>query len=333
MKSKMLATLAIAMMICCGTAQAQWPNNTYGNPIGWEVEVGTRLMERPGTDNAFPLVTLEPTLVTAFDGEDASDLDFSAGVDFRFLKSTDYGTAWEIRGFFNNWDNFESRFGTLSAPAFTPAALPAGSFPSTFDYLYESELFSLELNYRTSIRPGITAYIGPRFAYLNEDVVIDSTFNSPPIPPAVFQFDLESITRTTNRLPGLGIGLEFRRPLLRDLFFVGNIRGAVLANFASTRTETNGTPVVGGAAGPTVNALIFEDTATNVAGIGEVGGRLHWDIAPGTVSLYAGYEAIWLDGVGLGPTQLLESVSPPVSLNTSTTAVSHGLVFGSLIRF
>ena len=306
---------------------AQWPHNTYGNKNPWEIEIGTRILDRPTDVQNINLVTTVPTNVVVFTGEDATDLDVSTGVDFRFLKRTCYDGSWEVRGFFNQWENFESRVGNLRTPFFTPAILPFGSNPDQFDYLYESNLFSLELNYKKALHPGFTVTMGPRWVSLEEQVNINSNFVNPFI--AGFAFDLDTVTQVDNQMPGLGIGMEIRRPVLRQLFFVGAVKGAVLANFISTSTITQGT-VLGG---NTVSTTIFDDSRTNLAGIGEISARLHYDIAPGNVSCYCGYEAMWLDGVGVAPGQLLAAFSTPVQIDATTTVFIHGLSLGMLIRY
>lgn len=326
MKSKMLAIAVIISLLSCGSVTAQWPQNTYGNQGRWEVEVGARLLDRPTTDIQFSLVTVNPTNVTVFDAGDAADLDVSAGAEIRFSKNTSSDSGWEIRGTVNRWDNFESRTGDLSSPLFTPAILPIGTDLTNFDYGYESNLFSLELNYKRTVRPGVTFMIGPRYVDLTERIEVDTQFNNPMIPG--FLLDIDTVTEADNRMPGLGFGVDLRRPISRDLFFVGTVRGAILANFTSTTTTAETTL----AGLPPALATVFTDRQTDLAGIGEVSGRFHYDIAPGTVSVYTGYEAQWLDGVALAPAQLFAAGTNPV-LTTSNTSFAHGLVFGMMVRF
>ena len=64
--------------------------------------------------------------------------------------------------------------------------------------------------------------------------------------------------------------------------------------------------------------------------LGEVGGRVHFDIVPGNVSVFAGYEATWLDQVGLAPAQFLAGLG---SVTVSNTPFIHGIVFGGQVRF
>jgi hypothetical protein len=328
-KSKVLATAAIISLLCCGNAKAQWPLQTYGNQNRWEVEVGTRLLDRPTKANTqdIVLVTEAPTNVTVFTGKDASDLDISPGVDFRFLKQTNYDTSWEVRGFFNDWDNYELRTGNLRTPFFSPDFLPFGSRPDRFEYSNDSDVFSLELTCKKAVHPGLMVMCGPRYVSVREQVLADINYINANLPG--FQFGLGFDNQTNNYMPGWVFGLEVRRPLIRDIFFSGGAKGTILANFVSTETVSTGT-VIGGTP---VSTLLFEDSTSHAAGILELNARLHYDISPGHVSLYAGYEAFWLDGVAVSPIQVYEALGEAPELNTSTTTFVHGLSLGLMCRF
>ncbi|MDG2013227.1 MAG: hypothetical protein P8J33_06960 [Pirellulaceae bacterium] len=328
MKSKLMATAAFLCLLCCSTATAQWPLQTYGVQSEWEVEVGARILDRPSNDDTadLALVTVDPTNVTVFTGADAVDLNASIGADFRFMRKTNYDFSWEVRGFFNGWDNFESRSGNLRSEAFTPEFLPEFSNPEQFDYGYDSQLFSIELTCKKAIRPGCNFLIGPRFVDFDETVSVDSTFVNPFIPN--FAFQLDTANRTRNAMAGILLGLEIRRPLTRDIFFSGGVKGSLLSNFSSTETTSTGT-VVGGIP---IQSTIFEDSKNAAAGIYEITARLHYDISPGNVSCYAGYEAFWMDAVAIAPTQLFEAFDPPSQLNTSNTTFVHGISFGLMVR-
>lgn len=329
MKSKLMATAAFICLLCCSTATAQWPLQTYGVQNEWEVEVGARILDRPSNNDAagLSLVTIEPTNVTVFSGADAVDLNSSIGADFRFMRKTNYDFSWEVRGFFNRWDNFESRSGDLRSPLFTPEILPEFSNPNQFDYAYDSQLFSIELTCKKAIRPGCNFLIGPRYVDFDETVTVDSTFVNRFIPN--FAVDLSTFNRTHNSMPGILFGLEIRRPLTRDIFFSGGVKGSLLANFSSTDTTTDSS-IVGSPA--VVQSTIFEDSKSAAAGLYELTARLHYDIAPGNVSCYAGYDAFWLDAVAIAPTQIREAFGPPAQLNTNNTTFVHGLSFGLMVR-
>ena len=329
-KSKLMATAALICFLCCSTATAQWPLQTFGVQNDWEVEVGARILDRPTKDdNAnLSLITVSPTDVTVFTGADAADLNSSIGADFRFARKTNYDHSWEVRGFFNSWDNFESRSGALETTLFSPTEdlnLPFGTNLNQFDWQYESQLFSIELLCKKAIRPGCNLLFGPRYVDLNEQVTADSNWSN-----QFFDFQLDTVNETHNHMPGFLLGLDIRRPLTRDIFFTGGVKGSLLANLVSTQT-TRFTSVNG--FGPTTTRdVVFEDSRSNVAGLYEMSARLHYDISPGNVSCYLGYEAFWMDAVAVAPTQLFEALQEQTELNTNNTTFVHGLAFGLMLR-
>lgn len=328
MKAKILVAATIMLLTCCSAVQAQWPLQTYGNRPGYEVELGGRIIDRPGTERNIPLVTDRLTLQTLFNAEQASDLQVSAGFDFRFAKMTCYDMTWEVRGYFQQWDAQETLAGDLVASAFTPTGLPQNTTFTAFDYNYDSDLASVELNFKRAVRPGLTLMIGPRFMRLNETVVIDTNFTNPVVPDFL---QLQTRAETKNPLKGVGIAAEFRRPLVRDLFFIGAIRGAIFHNAASSNITVDQTLF----GLPATRTTLIDDRETRAAGLGEITARLHYDVIPGNVSLYGGYEAMWLDGVALAPAQILAANTPPMPpfVNTQTTVFAHGVSFGGMIRY
>ncbi len=327
-KTKVVAGSAILILFCCNAVWAQWPNQTYGTRPVWEMEIGARVMDRPGTMQDISLITEDVTLDTVFDAEQASDLNVSGGIDFRVQRLVNDGATWEIRGYFNNWDVTESRTGNLMSPAFTPPGLPANSQLTAFDYFYESNLFSLEWNFKRAVHPGFSLFLGPRYMYLQEQSLIEGNFFNPGL-GNFLQTDTPTVAR--NNLWGLGLGAEFRRPLTRDLFLTGFIKGGVFYNDA--KASINFTQTVFGT--PVGTQTLLDDRKGTTAGVGELSIRLHYDIAPGTVSIYAGYEAVWVDGVATAPAQILTISGPavPLIVDTGTTIFSNGMVAGGMVRF
>ncbi len=327
MKTHVVVSSAIYLLLCCNVLHAQWPQQTHGVRPGWEVEFGTRILDRPGTENTIPLVTDSVTLATLFDAEEASDLDVSAGADFRFQRMTCYDLSWEVRGYFQKWDVTESRAGNLVATAFTPPGLPAGTQLTAFDYDYDSELISIELNLKRAVRPGLTLMVGPRFMNLDEIISIDSNFFNPLVGDFL---QIETRTETKNPLTGLGIGAEFRKPLSRDLFFIGLIKGGIFHNVASSRITAFNTLF----GQPDITTILIDDRDNRSAGVGEISARIHYDLVPGSVSVYAGYEAMWLDGVAVAPAQLLTTATGSAPfINTANTIFANGLSVGGMVRF
>ncbi len=329
-KTNVVAGAAILFLFCCNSVWAQWPVETYGTRPGWEMEVGARILDRPGSDMNIPLVSDGITLQTLFTDNNATDLDVSGGADFRVQKLGCYDSTWEIRGYYNNWDIVETRNGTLSAPAFEPPGLPVMTRLTAFDYTYESQLFNLEWNFKRAIQPGLTLFLGPRYMDLRERSNINGNFFNPA--PALQNFlQTRTPTETKNHLIGLNLGAEFRRPISRDLFVVAFIKGGVFYNDAKARIQTEQTLF----GFPTGISTLLDDRKGTSAGVGELSVRVHYDIAPGTVSVFAGYEAMWLDGVATAPAQLFTVVGPPAPLvvETGTTIFAHGLTIGGMVRF
>lgn len=326
-KAKVVVASAMLFLSCCSAVRAQWPAQTYGTRPGWEMEMGTRVLDRPGTMLNIPLVSDAVTRETLFNAEQATDLQVSAGVDLRFQKTTDYDMSWEVRGYFNQWDQSESRIGVLDAMSFTPVGLPQNTQLTQFAYDYESEMFNVELNFKRAVRPGLTLMAGPRFMSLDETAAVNANFFNPLVGDFL---QIRTLAETRNPLKGLGIGAEFRQPLCRDMFFIGSVRGAVFHNAASSRVTAAQT--LFGAPGTTTTFI--DDTETKAAGIGELSARIHYDVIPGSVSLFGGYEAMWLDGVAVAPAQILSVSTPALPfVNTQNTIFAHGLSVGGMVRY
>ncbi|NIO39282.1 MAG: hypothetical protein GTO41_03200 [Burkholderiales bacterium] len=64
--------------------------------------------------------------------------------------------------------------------------------------------------------------------------------------------------------------------------------------------------------------------------VAEVGGKLYYDVVPGTASFFLGYEATWLDGVAVAPSQAINNFNP---INSSTTPFINGAVLGAMFRW
>jgi hypothetical protein len=327
-KTKLAVSSAICLLLCCSAVQAQWPLQTWGVRPSWEAEIGGRILDRPGTDDGFPLVTDTVTLETVFDSEEATDLDVSGGPVFRFQHTTCYDTSWEVRGYFNNWDILESRSGNIEAINFTPQGLPQSTRLTAFDYAYDSELFSIELNFKRAVHPGVTLMIGPRFMNLEEVADIDANFFNPQVGDFL---QIETLAETKNPMTGLNLGLELRKPLSRDFFAIASVRGGIFHNVVTSRITVANTLF----GQPDTTTILIDDRENRTAGIAEISGRLHFDLIPGSVSFFTGYEAMWLDGVAIAPAQILAASTPPDPpfINTATTIFAHGVVIGGMVRF
>lgn len=327
MTTKVLAGWAILFLFCCNPAWAQWPTQTYARQT-YQWDVGARILDRPGTIQTLPLVINPVTLQTVFDTEQASDLDVSGGAEFRVQRVGNYDSTWEVRGFFDSWKTAHTFTGPLESFVFTPPGVPTGTELDQFDYDYKSSLFSVALNFKRACHPGCTLFMGPRYLNMDETVDVDAIFSVPGVP-----IPLTSDTRshTTNNMIGINFGCQLQRPISRDLFIDAWLRAALMYNHSKTLVSNQ--TLFGG--NPVSSLTLLDDNKGGAAGIGEVSIRLHYDVSPGHCSIYAGYEAMWLDGGALAPAQILEILGPPGPrrVETGNTIFAHGLVLGGMFRF
>ena len=314
-KLNIAAFVAILLTIgTTGVATAQWDQH-YTNCRNWEFQVGTRILEREASDLGLALVTDNVTNQVLLSDRQFSDVDTSAGLDMRVAKLGQGYFDWEARMFYQNWDGQTSATGT---GALTTPFLP-GLTPSSVGTNYESEMFSLELMAKKAVAPGLTLSAGPRFFYLNEVQTINSIV---PINVlgTIINVPVGTTTETDNPLVGLQFGGEYRTPLGANLWANGFVKGGIYGNNAQSQITTN-------AAGISIPGFAGEKA---VAGfVGEIGGSIHYDIVPGTMSAYASYEATWLDGVALAPAQLGTFGSGTV--HSSSTPFFHGLGLGVML--
>ncbi len=131
---------------------------------------------------------------------------------------------------------------------------------------------------------------GFRWAYLWEDLqgTIPSSARSSPF------WD----TKTRNNLYGLQIGGEWK--ILNGGRF--SINGLVKAGiFDNNAIENTGVSIY--------RTVYWESASTNQAAfLGEIGLRCKYQVTK-ALSLNAGYEAMWLQGVALAPAQIPQTVS------------------------
>jgi len=312
---KLLVTAgAICAWLYASMAYGQWPHATYGS-FGWMVDGSVRILDRPGTDTAFPVITDSLTGATLLDSSQASDLSTGVGFDMRALKHVDYATQWELRTFYQDWEN--NQF--VDDPNLTSPFLP-GITPTSIAVDYESDIYNFELNMRRAVAPGITLLAGPRFLYLADHMELDADF-------PFLGIDSELVTRidTKNPLFGAQVGAELVFPVSRDVYTTGFIKVGGFGNEAQLNTDTKLFVL---ATETTVSE--FRNDRSHGAFVGEVGGRVNFDIVPGTLSLYGGYEATWIDGVALAPAQLATGLT---SVQVSNTTFFHGAVFGASMRW
>ncbi len=333
MKTFLLGLTTTLVWLSASIATAQWPTATYSGRT-WDFEAGTRLMDRPGTELNLPLVNDALTNQVLFNSNDASDLEMSPGFDLRFLRQNNYELQWELEVSYNQWDIFTNVTSAngLSSPFFVAISdfittnVPAANNIqfNSMDYDYESYLFSIELNARRAVAPGFTLLAGPRIMYL-EDMLNISTNGTFDIGATTIPFTQNTQITTENPLFGFQVGSDVHVPLNRQIYMTGFIKAGAYGNTARSVVFQSDS-LTGGTA-------IFSHRRSQGTFVGEVGGKLNYDLFPGIVSVFAGYEAMWLDNVAIGPPQLLGSLTGSfANVEMTGTPFVHGIVIGGTIR-
>ena len=310
-------TLAILFVGSCQHIEAQdhWPRD-FQNVGDTFFEFGAKAYDRPGDDLGFPVLVDGVTNAVLLDSGDLTDLGGAAGAEVRFGWKGHKNQKWEVRTFLTNWDD-SSEF---DQPNLTSPLSPDLN-PGAVNLDYTSQLFSIEINRRLPITPGLTFLTGPRFISLNEDLefTTDTTVSVAPLPDVdVFS---ENSIETRNPLLGGQIGALLNFQISRDLYFQGFIRAGGYVNFLELRSTAETTLT-----DETIDVL-RRNTGSFV---GEVGGKAYFDLIPGAFSGFVGYEATWLDDIALAPAQA--TTLTPTEIVTGVTPFFHAVTFGLQFR-
>lgn len=282
---KTIFAFAIVLMGICDYANAQrggtfpraW-HDASTQEDGFWVDVGGAVFDRPGIDIPTAVVQNSVTNEVLLTIEDLTDLQTSFGSNIAFGGRNKWCGLWDVEATLVNWDTSTTITGdNLILPIGNDAPVDILNVQS------DSDLASIEFNIRRPLSRGLTLTAGPRYFRLDEQTTFATTTNV-----AGLTFLTNNSTRNTFSMAGAQVGGEFRQQIAQSVFFRthGNFAGFV------NRIESS-----------TVNTDIFgaatetDFDTTDAAFIGEVGGRLIWDIVPGALQSYVGYEAVWL---GLG---------------------------------
>lgn len=313
MKIKVAAFTATILCMVLGRTQAQWDQLNNDCPR-FSVEASAVLLTRAGDDNYIPLVTNDVTLAPVFDSHQASSLGSTPAAKLDVLFQSKHGGHWEIETLWAHWDNSVDLIGPNLSTPFLP-----GLNPDAINYNYDSQLFNIEFNYRQQWTPGLTFLVGPRYLSLEEhvDFTSDTLIIFPP-PIDNLQFETENTIDTKNPLIGGQVGLEWDFALFSGMSVSSFLKVGGFANSARA-TLTSQT---------TVQEEIEERRTKNTGSfVGEVGGRLNFDLAGPALVGFIGYQAMWIDGVALAPPQFI-NVNNQGALFVENTPSFYGAVFG-----
>jgi hypothetical protein len=310
--SKVVALVCSLALV--STASAQWPQTTDHHR--YSIEFGARAYDRPGTNLDIPLIVEADTLVPLFDAEQATDLGATAGAEIKFNFETRYGNEFEVRSLLAFW---RTQIDEIEGPNIDSPFFVDGFIPDTFNYSYDSDFWSIEVMKRQAIRPGLIGILGPRVVSTKDNVfyrataAIDPGDGSLPVTLAA-----DTDVTATNILIGLQTGFEVNQPITHDFHINGFLRVGGYLN-PTQITATNG---------DSVNGFVTHQLTKNTGSfLGEVGGRGYYYFVPNRAAVYVGYEATWIDGIALAPTQLIFSGIDP-TVETANTIFFQAITFG-----
>jgi hypothetical protein len=189
---------------------------------------------------------------------------------------------------------------------------------------YESDLDSLELNYRYALtspsdRSYTTLVAGFRYMSIDEEFMFTSNDGASRLGGRLGTYEID----TSNDLLGLQIGVDSGVQITRNLGLDVRVRGGLMLNFndqSSTFVNDNGIPTV----------LSGSESDTSLASLVELEGSASWDIGD-NFTLKAGYQLLALSGIALAPSQFgpLDELG---DLNRSSV-IYHGPFVGLELRF
>ncbi len=251
------------------------------------------------------------------------DDDYDVIPRLQLIRQECCGNGWEINLFGLSPFSTINTNGDSDSPNLAAPGIPLNSSaPGTiFRTSYDTDFNSLELNRRCYYNECLTFVAGFRWLELGEELDFDEV--------APVQRDLFSVD-TNNHMYGFQVGLDAVLWKSRRCFYIeSGLRAAILHNSADQNIDAPFfTPVP-----LTVDRLSARDDHT--AFFGELGidgvYRLN-----SRVSLRAGYQLMWLEGVALAPDQIaVNSVIAPgiAGLDTSGSLFLSGVTVGATITF
>jgi len=243
---------------------------------------------------------------------------FAAGPKVDLTYHGDYGYDVELSFFeIDGWNSTAVVLPNGQSPSF---AAPGGFIQTTdtatqaMGWEYASRLYNAELNARWALCPGVTMLAG--FRWVEEWENLQGILT----PPALARKNPFWTTTTENDLYGFQIGGDWKIIERGRFSLSGLVKAGMFDNHAA---ETTGVSIY--------RKMYWESDATNqLAFLGDIGLEARYQLTP-RLSLKAGYQAIWLEGVALAPGQIQKTFCNGDPLNTYVQAL--GVNSGSGVLF
>ena len=296
----------------------------------WTASAEFIILQRVGSFNQTLVETVPRTQPPSDPGTqvlNATDLHqgFSGGPRLGLIHHGDDGNDLEVSYFqIDGWSDYRSVGPT---PNDWLVMRAPGGFLQTQDnqntqmmaWDYASRLYNAEVNVRWNLWPRMTVLAGFRWVNLTEE--LQGTL--PPERTAPF-WD----TQTKNNLYGFQIGAE-ERLFERGRFSIGCTgKAGLFENHVDEATSVS------------IYRVQFGESAStdHLAFLGEIGVGCTYRVTP-RLSLKAGYQAFWLQGVALAPAQIPETYThsslilqdtyvQALGVNCSSGVLYHGATVG-----
>jgi hypothetical protein len=275
-------------------------------PPRWTVSADFIILDRVGSFHQ-TLVELVPYYEDPFKntGPEALNADdlhqgFAGGPRIGLIRHGDDGHDLEVSYFQIDGWNVSRSIGPVIEPDghvdYLVMRAPGGFVQfqedpgQRMEWDYASRLYNAEVNVRWNRGRRVTLLAGFRWVNLSEDL---EGILLPPTPHGTGSF---WYAQTKNNLYGLQLGMDVKL-LERNRFSIGGVLKAGLFDDHVEETAT-----------VRMERIQFGESAStnHLAFLGEVGVRCTYRVTP-RLSLKAGYEAIWLQGVALAPGQISET--------------------------
>jgi hypothetical protein len=180
---------------------------------------------------------------------------------------------------------------------------------------YASKLYNAEVNVRWNPLCRVTVLAGFRWLELRENL---EGVTIPSVEETFWN------TNTKNNLFGFQIGAE-GVILDRGCFSIdGVLKAGVFGNHAEQSVAAHNSNVMD----------VFTASTNHTSFLGEIGLMCKYQVTS-QMTLRAGYEALWLQGVALAPAQIQESnvLADQIGINSNNGVLYHGATAGFEFSF
>jgi hypothetical protein len=277
----------------------------FGCPPTWRVRAEALLLNREGNSGV--------SLSNAFRMD---EFDFTEGGRFSLARKYDCALGWELvyTGLFE-WEEVEqaAAAGALNTSLFGNGVnLTAFNNANLHQQLYRSELQSVELLQKWWGWDVLTTMTGFRYFNFEEEFAFRSVDGG----GNVGLLGIE----TDNHLVGAELGVELFVPIGR-FSFDNTLKGGLFANVGDSTTFLSNAGVV---------QVNNSDQDVEFAAMIEYGLYLRFNITP-RLSVRAGYELLWIYGLGVAVEQWVNPVTPLTgdSFDGNADIFFHGGVLGA----